>query len=209
MVKIYQVTDHYMCSIRRYCYGLLYYPLLMSCPQCRHYCLAVDPNAKQRSHDLYYPWSSRMAFHRAALTHESFHTRFAGSPKLLQFFLILIKFCTNSKYIDILCVVDDHAFAKLFIQIEIIPALITSTPVGYHRSPCLRSNSTVLFANVRKYSPSSICVPSHSNTTRTGSEAGTPSLSLPKINQSRNSLFMFSQLVVDFRIGAFGVLQIF
>lgn len=60
-----------------------------------------------------------------------------------------------------------------------IPAFITSTPVGYHRSPCLRSNSTVLFANVRKYSPSSICVPSHSRTTRTGSEAGTPSLSLP------------------------------
>lgn len=60
-----------------------------------------------------------------------------------------------------------------------LPAFITSTPVGYHRSPCLRSNSTVLFANVRKYSPSSICVPSHSKTTRTGSEAGTPSLSLP------------------------------
>lgn len=59
------------------------------------------------------------------------------------------------------------------------PALITSTPDGYHRSPCLKSNRTVLFANVRKYSPSSICVPSHSKTTRTGSEAGTPSLSLP------------------------------
>lgn len=57
---------------------------------------------------------------------------------------------------------------------------MTSTPVGYHRSPCLRSNSTVLFANVLKYSPSSTCVPSHSKTTRTGSEAETPSLSLPK-----------------------------
>lgn len=59
------------------------------------------------------------------------------------------------------------------------PALITSTPDGYHRSPCLKSNRTVLFANVLKYSPSSIWVPSHSKTTRTGSEAGTPSLSLP------------------------------
>lgn len=72
-------------------------------------------------------------------------------------------------------------FSKLFLgQKYNLPALITSTPVGYHRSPCLRSNSTVLFANVRKYSPSSICVPSHSKTTRTGSEAGTPSLSLPE-----------------------------
>lgn len=72
------------------------------------------------------------------------------------------------------------------------PALITSTPDGYHRSPCLKSNRTVLFANVLKYSPSSIWVPSHSKTTRTGSEAGTPSLSLPAktmIFKSFNHLF--------------------
>lgn len=60
---------------------------------------------------------------------------------------------------------------------------MTSTPIGYHRSPCLRSNSTVLFANVLKYSPSSTCVPSHSKTSRTDSEAETPSLSLPTTKQ--------------------------
>jgi hypothetical protein len=61
------------------------------------------------------------------------------------------------------------------------PALMTSTPVGYQRSPCLKSNNIVLLANVRKYSPSSTCVPSLSRTKRTGSEAGTPSLSFPKM----------------------------
>lgn len=64
------------------------------------------------------------------------------------------------------------------------PAFMTSTPVGYQRSPCLNSSSTVLLARVRKYSPSSIWVPSHSRTTRTGSEAGTPSLSLPRTKSS-------------------------
>lgn len=81
-----------------------------------------------------------------------------------------------------------------------IPALITSTPVGYHRSPCLKSNSTVLFASVRKYSPSSTCVPSHSNTTQTGSEAGTPSLSFP-IYQTKEyvytNLFCYRTFIIQ------------
>lgn len=56
---------------------------------------------------------------------------------------------------------------------------MTSTPVGYQRSPCRKSNKIVLFASVRKYSPSSTWVPSLSSTNRTGSEAGTPNLSFP------------------------------
>lgn len=63
------------------------------------------------------------------------------------------------------------------------PALMTSTPVGYQRSPGLNSSSTVLFGSVRKYSPSSTCVPSDSSTRRTGSEAGTPSFSRPNTTQ--------------------------
>lgn len=60
-----------------------------------------------------------------------------------------------------------------------IPALITSTPVGYQRSPGRSRSSTVLLGSVLKYSPSSTCVPSDSSTSRTGSEAGTPSFSRP------------------------------
>lgn len=56
-----------------------------------------------------------------------------------------------------------------------------STPVGHQRSPCLSNNRIVLFARVLKYSPSSTCVPSDSNTTDTFSLCGTPSFSLPKI----------------------------
>ena len=66
-----------------------------------------------------------------------------------------------------------------FKELNNRPALMTSTPVGYQRSLCLKSNKIVLFANVRKYSPSSTCVPSLSRTKRTGSEAGTPNLSFP------------------------------
>lgn len=62
-----------------------------------------------------------------------------------------------------------------------IPARMMSTPVGHQRSPCLSNNRIVLFARVLKYSPSSTCVPSDSNTTDTFSLCGTPSFSLPKI----------------------------
>lgn len=64
----------------------------------------------------------------------------------------------------------------------ILPALMTSTPVGYHLSPCRSSSSTVLGGSVRQYSPSSTCVPSLSNTKRTGSLAATDSFSFPGNN---------------------------
>uniref|UniRef100_A0A8D8RH67 Uncharacterized protein n=1 Tax=Cacopsylla melanoneura TaxID=428564 RepID=A0A8D8RH67_9HEMI len=65
-----------------------------------------------------------------------------------------------------------------------IAVLITSTPTGYQRSPWRSIRITVLFGSVRKYSPSSTCVPSDSRTNRTGSLAGIPSFSLPRNSSS-------------------------
>lgn len=60
-----------------------------------------------------------------------------------------------------------------------IPVRMTSTPVGYQRSPWRSKRMTVLLGSVRKYSPSSTCVPSDSSTSLTGSLAGTFSFSFP------------------------------
>lgn len=60
-----------------------------------------------------------------------------------------------------------------------IPARMTSTPAGCQRSPGLSSSSTELLGRVRKYSPSSTCVPSDSSSSRTGSPGGTFNFSLP------------------------------
>jgi hypothetical protein len=65
-----------------------------------------------------------------------------------------------------------------------LPARMTSTPAGNHRSPGLSSSKTVLAGSVRKYSASSTWVPSLSNTRRTGSPTETPSLSRPRCTSS-------------------------
>lgn len=48
-----------------------------------------------------------------------------------------------------------------------LPARITSTPAGNHRSPGRNNNNTLLGGNVRKYSASSTWVPSDSSTNLT------------------------------------------
>jgi hypothetical protein len=64
---------------------------------------------------------------------------------------------------------------------------MTSTPLGYQRSPCRSNSRIVLLGRVRKYSPSSTCVPSDSNTKRTGSPASTPSFSFPASQDRQHS----------------------
>lgn len=128
---------------------------------CRRSDLAVDPSARQRWLFPYYPWSSKMEFHHEVPRRESSRRRF------LVWQILLKK--------------ENRSDKSSWMQAKRNkPALMTSTPVGYQRSPCLKSNKIVLLANVRKYSPSSTCVPSLSRTKRTGSEAGTPSLSFPE-----------------------------
>lgn len=69
-------------------------------------------------------------------------------------------------------------------DIFFLPARMTSTPAGNHRSPGRSSRRTVLAGRVRKYSASSTWVPSLSRTSRTGSPTDTPSLSRPRCTNS-------------------------
>jgi hypothetical protein len=70
-----------------------------------------------------------------------------------------------------------------------IPARMTSTPAGCQRSPGLSSSSTELLGRVRKYSPSSTCVPSDSSSSRTGSPGGTFSFSLPATHTHTHRIY--------------------
>lgn len=80
-----------------------------------------------------------------------------------------------------------------------IPARMTSTPAGCQRSPGLSSSSTELLGRVRKYSPSSTCVPSDSSSSRTGSPGGTFSFSLPATHTHTHRIHQCHLLLIRAR----------